>query len=56
VYECAYPRSTVVGGQEVGITEVHDDIWLVGFMDYDLEYFDLETRVLGQPDWLLLFH
>ena len=30
----------------VGIKEVHDDIWLVSFMDYDLGYFDLETRVL----------
>jgi putative transposase len=28
-------------GQAVGIKEVHDDIWLVSFMDYDLE-----TRVL----------
>jgi hypothetical protein len=25
---------------------VHDDIWLVSFMDYDLGYFDLKTRVL----------
>src|SRR5262249_21711991 len=33
-------------GQAVGITEVHDDIWLVSFMDYDLGYFNLETRVL----------
>ena len=24
----------------------HDDIWLVSFMQYDLGYFDLETRVL----------
>jgi hypothetical protein len=38
--------STVFAGQAVGIKEVHDDIWLVSFMDYDLEYFDLETRVL----------
>jgi putative transposase len=30
----------------VGIKEVQDDIWLVSFMDYDLGYFDLETRVL----------
>jgi hypothetical protein len=30
----------------VGIKEIHDDIWLVSFMDYDLGYFDLETRVL----------
>jgi len=33
-------------GQAIGIKEVHDDIWLVSFMDYDLGYFDLETRVL----------
>jgi len=32
--------------QAVGIKEVHDEIWLVSFMDYDLGYFDLETRVL----------
>jgi len=38
--------STVFAGQAVGISEVHDDIWLVSFMDYDLGYFDLETRVL----------
>jgi putative transposase len=37
---------TVFAGQAVGIKEVHDDIWLVSFMDYDLGYFDLETRVL----------
>ena len=37
---------------DVGIKEVHDDIWLLSFMDYDLGYFDLETRVLeplGNP-------
>jgi hypothetical protein len=46
--DCAfrYPFSTVFAGQAVGIKEVHDDIWLVSFMDYDLGYFDLETRVL----------
>ena len=26
------------------------DIWLVSFMDYDLWYFDLETRVLEPLD------
>jgi hypothetical protein len=36
----------VFAGQAVGIKEVHDDIWLVSFMDYDLGYFDLDTRVL----------
>jgi len=38
--------STVFAGQAVGVKEVHDDIWLVSFMDYDLGYFDLDTRVL----------
>ena len=38
--------SQVFAGQAVGIKEVHDDIWLVSFMDYDLGYFDLDTRVL----------
>ena len=37
---------TVFAGQAVGVKEVHDGIWLVSFMDYDLKYFDLETRVL----------
>jgi len=31
------------GGRHQGSS---DDIWLVTFMDYDLGYFDLETRVL----------
>jgi hypothetical protein len=35
--------SQVFAGQAVGIKEVHDHIWLVSFMDYDLGYFDLET-------------
>jgi len=39
-----------LAGQAVGIKEVHDDIWLVTFMDYDLGYFDLETRVLEPLD------
>jgi len=38
--------SQVFAGQAVGIKEVHDDIWLLSFMDYDLGYFDLESRVL----------
>jgi hypothetical protein len=42
--------STVFAGQAVGIKEVHDDIWLVRFMDYDLGYFDLGTRVLEPLD------
>jgi len=38
--------STSLAGQAVGIEEVDDSIWLVSFMDYDLGYFDLETRAL----------
>ena len=29
--------STAFAGRAVGIKEVHDDIWLVSFMDYDLD-------------------
>lgn len=28
--------STVLAGQNFGIEEVDDDIWLVGFISYDL--------------------
>ena len=38
--------SQVFAGQAVGIKEVHDDIWLVSFLQYDLGYFALESRVL----------
>jgi hypothetical protein len=38
--------SQVFAGQTVDIKEVQNDIWLVSFMDYDLGYFNLETRVL----------
>jgi putative transposase len=35
--------SQVFAGQNVGIKQVSDKIWLVTFMDYDLGYFDHET-------------
>jgi putative transposase len=35
--------SVVFAGQNVGIKQVNDRIWLVTFMDYDLGYFDDET-------------
>jgi putative transposase len=35
--------STVFAGQNVGIKEVADQIWLVSFMQYDLGFFDHET-------------
>ena len=34
------------GGKPGQETLDHDNIWLVTFVDYDLGYFDLETRVL----------
>ena len=30
-------------GQDIGIKEVDDKVWLVSFMDYDLGYFDEEA-------------
>ena len=38
--------SAVFAGQAVGLKEAHNDVWRVSFMEYDLGYFDLETRVL----------
>ena len=35
--------SLVFAGQDVGIKQVEDQIWLVSFMSYDLGYFDHET-------------
>ncbi len=35
--------SHVFAGQNVGVRQVSDRIWLVSFMDYDLGYFDDET-------------
>lgn len=38
--------SLVFSGQDVGIKEVADGIWLVTFMDYDLGFFDLDNQKL----------
>jgi putative transposase len=38
--------STVFASQAVGIEGVHEHIWLVSFMDYDLGYIDQEERTL----------
>lgn len=35
--------SIVFAGQNVGIKEVAEKVWLVTFMDYDLGFFDQET-------------
>ena len=36
--------SQAFAGQDVGITEVEDRIWLVSFMQYDLGYFDEQSK------------
>ena len=35
--------STVFAGQNVGVKQVADQVWMVRFMDYDLGFFDNET-------------
>jgi putative transposase len=42
--------SQVFAGQNVGVTQVGDRVWLVTFMDYDLGYFDDETCRLEPID------
>jgi len=42
--------STVFAGQNVGVKEVSDKIWLVSFMDDDLGFFDHETGRLGSAE------
>ncbi len=42
--------SQVFSGQNVGIKEVQDGIWLVSFMDYDLGYFDQDSWRLEPLD------
>ncbi len=42
--------STVFAGQNVGVKEVSDRIWLVSFMNYDLGFFDHEIGRLGTAE------
>jgi transposase InsO family protein len=42
--------STALAGQNLGIKEVDDGIWLVSFMSYDLGYIDLEQKTLQPLD------
>ncbi|PCJ24086.1 MAG: hypothetical protein COA94_07670 [Rickettsiales bacterium] len=35
--------STVLAGQNVGIMQVEDNIWLVQFMDFDIGYFGMDS-------------
>src|SRR5262249_19428546 len=51
---CIYRKkiniSHVLAGQNLGIKEVDDGIWLVSFMEYDLGYIDLEQKTLQTLD------
>src|SRR5213595_305817 len=40
---CRSISVTCLPGQNVGVTQVRDHIWLVTFMHYDLGYFDDEN-------------
>ena len=42
--------SQVFAGQQVGVEQVDEHIWLVTFMHYDLGYFDDETCRLEPID------
>ena len=42
--------STVFAGQNVGVKQVDERIWLVSFMHYDLKFFDDETCRLEPTD------
>jgi putative transposase len=42
--------STVFAGQNVGVKEVSDKIWLVSFMKYDLGFFDHEEGTVTSLD------
>ena len=42
--------SIVFAGQNVGVKQVSDNIWLVSFMHHDLGYFDDETCRLEPID------
>jgi putative transposase len=35
--------STVFAGQNVGVKEIEEKVWLISFMHYDLGFFDHET-------------
>ena len=42
--------SSVFAGQDVGIREVSDKIWLVSFMEFDLGFFDEDERRVEPAD------
>ncbi|HME39707.1 MAG TPA: hypothetical protein VKG63_12205, partial [Steroidobacteraceae bacterium] len=42
--------STVFAGQNVGVKEVSDKIWLVSFMKYDLGFFDQDLGTVTSAE------
>ena len=50
VVTLAKPRHRGSAGQNVGVTQVGERIWLVTFMHYDLGYFDDKTCRLEPTD------
>jgi len=44
IHQIKIHLSQAFAGQDVGITEVEDRIWLVSFMQYDLGYFDEQSK------------
>ena len=42
--------STVFAGQNVGVKEVSDNVWLVSFMQYDLGFFDQELGTVTSAE------
>jgi hypothetical protein len=41
--------STVFAGQNVGVKQVADQVWLISFMDYDLGFFELGPMLEQSP-------
>jgi len=42
--------STALAGQNVGVKEVSDKIWMISFMQYDLGFFDHETGTITSAE------
>jgi hypothetical protein len=42
--------STVFAGQNVGVKEISDKVWLVSFMKYDLGFFDQELGTVTSAE------
>jgi transposase InsO family protein len=43
--------STALAGQDIGVKEVSDGVWLVTFMNYDLGFFDLNNKKIDPCEY-----